>query len=139
MYYPQIDHHGVKDGVTGSCHQLRMNAGTSLLIDCGLFPGNDASTPDDPGADRLSIEFPPDTVKALATHVHIDHVGRTPYLQAAGFDGPILCSEPSAKLLPIVLADAFKLGFSRDRAKIKQYIQLVEQRLSRCRMNSGSP
>jgi len=130
MPYPNIDHHGGKDGVTGSCHQLRMNASTSLLIDCGLFQGNDASIPDDPGADRLSIEFPLDTIKALvATHVHIDHVGRIPYLLAAGFDGPILCSEPSAKLLPIVLEDAFKLGFSRDRAKIEQYIQLVEQRI----------
>ncbi|BAP80162.1 metal-dependent Rnase [Pseudomonas sp. MT-1] len=130
MYYPQIEHHGAKEGVTGSCHQLRMNAGTSLLIDCGLFQGKDASIPDDPGADRLSIEFSLDTIKALvATHVHIDHVGRILYLLAAGFDGPILCSEPSAKLLPIVLEDAFKLGFSRDRARIEKYIQLVEQRI----------
>lgn len=130
MYYPQIEHHGAKDGVTGSCHQLRMNASTSLLIDCGLFQGNDASIPGYPGADCLSIEFSLDTIKALvATHVHIDHVGRIPYLLAASFDGPILCSEPSAKLLSIVLEDAFKLGFSRDRAKIEQYIQLVEQRI----------
>jgi metallo-beta-lactamase family protein len=130
MLYPQIDHHGATDGVTGSCHQLRMNAGTSLLIDCGLFQGNDASIPSDPGADRLAIEFPLDGIKALvATHVHIDHVGRIPYLLAAGFDGPILCSESSAKLLAIVLEDAFKLSFSRDRAKIEKYIQLVEQRI----------
>jgi metallo-beta-lactamase family protein len=130
MNYPQIKHHGAKDGVTGSCHQLRMNATSSLLIDCGLFQGNDASIPGDPGADRLPIEFPLDTIRALvATHVHIDHVGRIPYLLAAGFDGPILCSEPSAKLLPIVLEDAFKLGFSRDQAKIEKYIRLVEQRI----------
>ncbi|WP_417776498.1 MBL fold metallo-hydrolase RNA specificity domain-containing protein [Stutzerimonas xanthomarina] len=130
MTYPHIEHHGAKDGVTGSCHQLLMNAATSLLIDCGLFQGNDASIPDEPGADRLAIEFPLDGIKALvSTHVHIDHVGRIPYLLAAGFDGPILCSEPSAKLLPIVLEDAFKLGVSRDRAKIEKYIQLVEQRI----------
>ncbi|MEK0363752.1 MBL fold metallo-hydrolase [Pseudomonas sp. CBC3] len=130
MNYPQIEHHGAKDGVTGSCHQLRMNATASLLIDCGLFQGNDASIPGEPGTDRLSIEFPLDTIKALvATHVHIDHVGRIPYLLAAGFEGPILCSEPSAKLLPIVLEDAFKLGFSRDQAQIEKYIRLVEQRI----------
>ncbi len=130
MSYPQIEHHGAKDGVTGSCHQLRMNATTSLLIDCGLFQGNDASIPSEPGADRLAIEFPLDTIKALvATHVHIDHVGRIPYLLAAGYDGPILCSEPSAKLLPIVLEDAFKLGFSRDQEQIEKYIRLVEQRI----------
>ena len=130
MSYPQIEHHGAKDGVTGSCHQLRMNAATSLLIDCGLFQGNDASIPGEPGSDRLAIEFPLDTIKALVvTHVHIDHVGRIPYLLAAGFEGPILCSEPSAKLLPIVLEDAFKLSFSRDHAQVEKYIRLVEQRI----------
>ncbi|MCI0916079.1 MBL fold metallo-hydrolase [Pseudomonas stutzeri] len=129
MSYPQIEHHGAKDGVTGSCHQLRMNATTSLLIDCGLFQGNDGSIPGEPGTDRLAIEFPLDTIKALVvTHVHIDHVGRIPYLLAAGFEGPILCSEPSAKLLPIVLEDAFKLSFSHDHAQIEKYIRLVEQR-----------
>ncbi|HAF91194.1 MAG TPA: MBL fold hydrolase, partial [Pseudomonas sp.] len=62
-------------------------------------------------------------------HVHIDHVGRIPYLLAAGFSGPILCSEPSARLLPIVLEDAFRLGISRDQHKVEQYLALVERRL----------
>jgi metallo-beta-lactamase family protein len=34
------------------------------------------------------------------THVHVDHVGRIPYLLAAGFRGLIYCSRPSAELLP---------------------------------------
>ncbi|MFG3502822.1 MBL fold metallo-hydrolase RNA specificity domain-containing protein [Pseudomonas sp. NPDC047963] len=130
MRFPLIEHHGAKDGVTGSCHQLHMNAATSVLIDCGLFQGNDASLPGESEADRLAIEFPLDSLKALvATHVHIDHVGRIPYLIAAGFEGPILCSEASAKLLPIVLEDAFKLGFSRDQDQIEKYIRLIEQRI----------
>lgn len=130
MRYPLIDHHGAGDGVTGPCHQLHMNATSSVLVDCGLFQGNDASLPGAAETDRLAIEFPPDTVRALiATHVHIDHVGRIPYLLAAGFDGPILCSEPSAKLLPIVLEDAFKLSVSRDQAQIERYIERIEKRL----------
>ena len=130
MHYPIIEHHGAKDGVTGSCHQLHMNASTSVLIDCGLFQGNDASLPSGAGEDQLVIEFPLDMIKALiVTHVHIDHVGRIPYLLAAGFEGPILCSEPSAKLLPIVLEDAFKLGISRDHAQIERYIERIEKRL----------
>lgn len=130
MRYPDIEHHGAKDGVTGSCHLLRMDAAHCLLVDCGLFQGNDASIPDEPGADRLAIEFPLDTIKALvATLAHIDHVGGIPYLLAAGFEGPILCSEPSAKLLPIVLEAAFKFGFSRDQVQIDKYIQLVEWRI----------
>ncbi len=130
MGYPQIEHHGAKDGVTGSCHQLDMNATTSLLVDCGLFQGDDASIPSGEGGSRLLIDFPLNTIKALVvTHVHIDHVGRIPYLLAAGFEGPILCSEASAKLLPIVLEDAFKLSFSRDQQRIERYIDIVESRL----------
>ncbi|GAB6389763.1 MBL fold metallo-hydrolase [Stutzerimonas marianensis] len=127
MLYPTIEHHGAKDGVTGSCHQLHICAEHSLLVNCGLFQGHDASLPS--GNSRLDIEFSLETVKALiATHVHIDHVGLIPHLLAAGFEGPILCSEPSAKLLPIVLEDAFKLSVSRDQAHIERYIQLIEKR-----------
>nr|WP_298113561.1 MBL fold metallo-hydrolase [uncultured Pseudomonas sp.] len=130
MDFPRIFHHGAKDGVTGSCHQLLMDAQYSLLIDCGLFQGAETSGEGKSAADRLTIEFPLDTIKALvATHVHIDHVGRIPYLLAAGFKGPILCSEPSAKLLPIVLEDAFKLGFSRDQKQVERYIKLIEKRI----------
>lgn len=60
--------------------------------------------------------------------MHIDHVGRIPYLLAAGFEGPIICSESSVKLLPIVLEDAFKLSVSRDQKQVERYIKLIEQR-----------
>ncbi len=130
MRYPAIEHHGSHGGVTGSCHQLHMDAVSSLLIDCGLFQGNEASASGRAGAGQPAIEFSLATIQALViTHVHIDHVGRIPYLLAAGFKGPIYCSEPSAKLLPIVLEDAFKLGFSRDQNDIERYLKLVEQRL----------
>ncbi|RRV17544.1 MBL fold metallo-hydrolase RNA specificity domain-containing protein [Pseudomonas saudiphocaensis] len=130
MRYPIIQHHGGQDGVTGSCHQLDMNASSSLLVDCGLFQGDDASVPGGEGGSRLPIDFALDTVKALiVTHVHIDHVGRVPYLLAAGFEGPIVCSEASARLLPIVLEDAFKLSFSRDQQRVERYIDMVESRL----------
>ncbi|MCJ0877534.1 MBL fold metallo-hydrolase [Pseudomonas sp. JI-2] len=130
MRYPAIEHHGSHDGVTGSCHQVHMDAESSLLIDCGLFQGSETSASGRAGARQSAIEFSHATVQALViTHVHIDHVGRIPYLLAAGFKGPIYCSEPSAKLLPIVLEDAFKLGFSRDQNDIERYLKLVEQRL----------
>ena len=130
MEHPNILHHGAVSGVTGSCHQLRMDAEHSLLVDCGLFQGAETSPEGRAGANRLEIEFSLAGIRALvATHVHIDHVGRIPYLLAAGFKGPILCSEPSAKLLPIVLEDAFKLGFSRDQGKVARYLKLIEQRI----------
>jgi metallo-beta-lactamase family protein len=102
----------------------------ALLIDCGLFQGAETSPEGRAGAGKLAIDFSLDGIKALvATHVHIDHVGRIPYLLAAGFKGPILCSEPSAKLLPIVLEDAFKLGFSRDQKQVERYLKLIEQHI----------
>ncbi|GAB3394601.1 MBL fold metallo-hydrolase RNA specificity domain-containing protein [Azotobacter armeniacus] len=130
MPYPEILHHGATLGVTGSCHQLLMDAQHSLLIDCGLFQGAETSTEGRAGVGNLAIDFALDTVKALvATHVHIDHVGRIPYLLAAGFKGPILCSEPSARLLPIVLEDAFRLGVSGDQQQVERYLKLIGQRL----------
>jgi len=107
-----------------------MDAEHSLLIDCGLFQGAETSPEGRAGAGKLAIDFSLDGIKALvSTHVHIDHVGRIPYLLAAGFKGPILCSEPSAKLLPIVLEDAFKLGFSRDQKQVERYLKLIDQRI----------
>ncbi len=123
----KIEHHGARDGVTGSCHQLHINADNSLLIDCGLFQG--AETGNGNNAERHTIDFDIASVRALVlTHVHIDHVGRIPWLLAAGFDGPIICSRPSAKLLPLVLEDAFKLGISRDRTLVERYLKQIEAR-----------
>ncbi len=109
-----ISHHGAVDGVTGSCHRLTLPGGDAVLIDCGLFQGAETSG-DGASERRLNINFDISTVRALlVTHVHIDHVGRIPYLLAAGYKGPIFCSEASAELLPMVLEDALKVGFTRD-------------------------
>ena len=77
MDFPRIFHHGAVSGVTGSCHQLLMDAASSLPIDSGLFQGAEISPEGRAGAGRLVIEFALDGIKTLvATHVHIDHVGR---------------------------------------------------------------
>lgn len=130
MPYPDIQHHGAATGVTGSCHQLHMDAQHSLLVDCGLFQGAETSAEGKAGARQLEIEFDIGSLKALLlTHVHIDHVGRLPYLLAAGFKGPIICSQPSAQLLPLVLEDAFQFTFGRDDKRLESYLKLIQQRL----------
>lgn len=124
MKYPHVKHHGAINGVTGSCHQLEMTGTSSILIDCGLFQGDDAQ------AKLPKIDFSLDGIKALIiTHVHADHVGRLSHLLAAGFKGPILCSEPSAELLPLVLEDAFKLEVSRELKSIERYLQRVRHQI----------
>ena len=132
----QIHHHGAVDGVTGSCHELCTEQGEGLLVDCGLFQGDEHSA-GGTRVDDLSINFPISHIKALiVTHVHIDHVGRIPYLLAAGFKGPIICSVPSAELLPLVLEDALKIGFTRDHNKIQRFIRLIKKRLITLPYNS---
>lgn len=126
----KIIHHGGHNGVTGSCHQLLFGNGDSILIDCGLFQGAETAPDGRHGDDALEIRFPVEHIRALVlTHVHIDHVGRLPWLLAAGFKGPIICSEPSARLLPTVLADAFALGVTRDSRLVERYLEMVEARL----------
>jgi metallo-beta-lactamase family protein len=123
----RISHHGAVDGVTGSCHQLSLPDGQSVLVDCGLFQGAETSR-EGAGAERLDITFPIDRVRALVvSHVHIDHVGRIPRLLAAGYRGPIVCSQASAVLLPLVLEDALKVGFTRDQALISGFLKQIRQ------------
>lgn len=120
-----ITHHGGHLGVTGSCHELHLNDDHSILIDCGMFQGMDARDRQD-----MSIDFSIDSVDALVvTHVHIDHIGRIPYLFEAGFKGPIYCSRPTAKLMPIMLEDAMRLGITRNKLAIKHFLLELRSRI----------
>jgi len=140
--YPQIIHHGGKEGVTGSCHELRVGPDAGILIDCGMFQGDDGDegrgTRDENGLFRVprpssrvpDIDFPISHLRALVlTHVHIDHCGRIPWLLAAGFRGPIYCSQPSALLLPLMLEDAFRVGISRDVRQVEKFLALLKKRI----------
>ncbi len=138
MDFPGIIHHGAVNGVTGSCHRLQLSADKACLVDCGLFQGDDK-----PGVDEMQrqrIEFDvSDVIALIVTHVHIDHIGRLPYLMAAGFSGPIICSKPSAKLLPLVIEDALKVGFTRDAALIRKFLQQVKRYLVPLDYNEWHP
>ncbi len=117
----KLTHHGAHEGVTGSCHQLSWDKKKSLLVDCGIFQGQEAVKHPNP-----EINFSLDGVECLLlTHVHIDHVGRLPYLLSAGFEKPIYCSGPTAKLLPLVMEDALRIGFTRSRNLINKFLKLI--------------
>ncbi len=117
----KLIHHGAHQGVTGSCHQLFWGQDQSLLVDCGIFQGDEAIKHPDP-----EINFSLSGIQSLLlTHVHIDHAGRIPYLLAAGFAKPIYCSGPTARLLPLVMEDALKIGFTRSRNLINKFLNHI--------------
>ncbi|EJG2370233.1 MBL fold metallo-hydrolase [Vibrio parahaemolyticus] len=126
----KVLHHGGKDTVTGSCHELQLERG-SILVDCGLFQGKDALL----GLQNrsLTIEFSLTKVKALVlTHAHIDHIGRLPWLLAAGFRGKIYCTRATAELVPLMLADGLKLQLGLGQQQRQHILNLIKQRLVPC-------
>ncbi len=126
----KIKHWGAVKGVTGSCHQLFINDENSVLIDCGLFQGADSSI------SKKGIDFDIRNVQVLiVTHCHIDHVGRIPYLLAAGFHGPIYATEATAILLPLVIKDALKVGVTRDKRLIDAYLAKLKLLLKPIKYN----
>ncbi|WP_415900194.1 hypothetical protein [Neptuniibacter sp. QD48_11] len=55
----KITHHGAVKGVPGSCHQLFYNEESSILIECGLFQGDELNSE----AEHFQcIEFPIDRI-----------------------------------------------------------------------------
>ncbi|OAN13553.1 MBL fold hydrolase [Photobacterium jeanii] len=117
-----IKHHGAKTGVTGSCHELFIG-NSSLLIDCGLFQGKEAQS-------SLNIDFPLDSVRALLlTHCHIDHVGRIPWLLAAGFHSPIYATQATAALLPLLIEDGLKIQLGLNSTQCQQVTQRLHSLL----------
>nr|WP_321459122.1 MBL fold metallo-hydrolase [uncultured Vibrio sp.] len=125
-----VIHHGGKHTVTGSCHELKLTNG-SILIDCGLFQGKDLSFG---GRDAsLNIEFSIEQVKALIlTHSHIDHIGRLPWLLAAGFKGPIYCTQATAELTPLMLEDGLKLQLGLNYHQRQQVLNIIKKQLKPC-------
>ena len=96
---------GGTDTVTGSRFLVDGVAGRGL-VDCGLFQGLKALR------ERNWAPFPsrPRDIEWVAlTHAHMDHSGYVPALVRQGFQGKILCSEPTADLLGVLWRDAAHL------------------------------
>ncbi len=135
----KVLHHGAVNGVTGSCHQLELaskhSGSYSVLIDCGLFQGDEkagSSALDDDASElaQKQIDFSLEGTGALVvTHCHIDHVGRIPYLLAAGFDGPIYATQATAHLLPLVIEDALKVGVTRNQRLVQSVLSKLKKLL----------
>lgn len=96
---------GAAGSVTGSCTHLAWGD-TELLVDCGLYQGDDALEQ----RNREPFRFTPARLAGVVlTHAHLDHSGLLPRLVAAGFAGPIWCTPPTRALVRLVLEDAGRL------------------------------
>ena len=101
-----ITFHGAARNVTGSKHLIRLNDGTSVLLDCGMFQGMGLKTHElneTLGFDPASISF------LLLSHAHIDHSGLIPMLVKRGFTGKIYCTEATRELAEILLYDSAEI------------------------------
>ncbi|MDR4497406.1 MAG: MBL fold metallo-hydrolase [Candidatus Scalindua sp.] len=123
-----LQFHGATEGVTGSCHQISCKD-ESILIDCGIFQGKEARK-----YNELRINFDISNLKGLIlTHVHIDHIGRLPYLLAAGYKGPIYTTIPTSCLVAEQLEDALKIGFTRNYRLMQKVLNLIKNLIIPCK------
>jgi metallo-beta-lactamase family protein len=94
---------GAAQTVTGSSHLITTDSGINILLDCGLYQGNDADF------DDFNHEwvFNPEEIDVLVlSHSHIDHAGRIPKLTKDGFKGDIVCTSATRDLCSIMLMDS---------------------------------
>jgi len=102
----EIIFHGAARNVTGSKHLIKLNNGTSILLDCGMFQG----LGDDTESMNEHFGFNPGKVDYLIlSHAHIDHCGLIPRLVAEGFNGTIFCTPATLDLARILLMDSAKI------------------------------
>lgn len=100
----KIEFSGAAGCVTGSSHLLRIED-KLVLLDCGLYQGNDEKQR---GNDTFPFD-PSELDFLVLSHTHIDHSGRIPMLYKQGFRGRIIATPPSVKFCQVLLLDSAKI------------------------------
>ncbi len=107
----RLSFYGAAGEVTGSCSMFT-TGDKNFLVDCGMFQGNQLNE----AKNREPLPFNPAELSGvIATHAHLDHVGRLPLLVKNGFEGHFYATAPTMELIELILNDALHIMiYNRD-------------------------
>ncbi|MCD6594770.1 MBL fold metallo-hydrolase [bacterium] len=94
---------GAARNVTGSKHLITTDAGSKILLDCGLFQGRRAESREK----NKNFQFVPSKLDAVIIgHAHIDHSGNLPNLSKSGYTKLVHATAPTDALVHYMLPDS---------------------------------
>jgi metallo-beta-lactamase family protein len=96
---------GAAGCVTGSRYLVQSEQ-SNILIDCGLFQGEDAKRWNDLYSLPIALE---EIDAVLLTHAHIDHIGLLPKYFIDGLGCPIWSTDGTRELMQILLNNSIRL------------------------------
>ncbi|ACT96810.1 MBL fold metallo-hydrolase RNA specificity domain-containing protein [Dyadobacter fermentans] len=110
---------GATQQVTGSMFLLESDD-YRILIDCGSdFDLDEIGKKTRYEQQKSVFPFEPSLINTvLLTHAHIDHSGNIPNLYKEGFEGRVVCTEPTMALTSLLLKDAANLHQKRLNSRI---------------------
>ncbi|MSU75706.1 MAG: MBL fold metallo-hydrolase [Candidatus Magasanikbacteria bacterium] len=101
----KITFFGAAGEVTGSSSLVETGE-YKILIDCGMFQGNDFNV----AKNNNPLPFnPTELTHVFITHAHLDHTGRLPLLVKLGYTGNFYATAPTLELAELVMRDAHKI------------------------------
>lgn len=123
---------GAAGTVTGSSYVLTSGAGSSILIDLGMFQG----VPEVEALNYGNFDFNCRLlVGGILTHAHLDHCGRLPIMLPRGFKGTIFMTSATRDLTELSLHDSAKVAI-QDRKKSLYDNKLVSKMIDRFRITN---
>jgi integrator complex subunit 11 len=103
---------GAGQDVGRSCIIVRLG-GKTIMFDCGMhmgfsderrFPDFTHLAPTGPYSQHVDL--------VILSHFHLDHSGALPYFtERAGYTGPLLMTQPTRAIIPVLLEDFRKIVF----------------------------
>lgn len=113
----KLEFWGAARQVTGSMYLLTIDGDYKILIDCGFdFDKERKEWENGDFKSELGFVFPFEVTEinlVLLTHAHVDHSGNLPNLIKEGYEGQILCTQPTAELSDVLLLDSARIHKSK--------------------------